>query len=905
MARRKIEVIISGDTSSLERAFGRAGTSAKGFGRSLGSVSVGAAAAIGGLVLAADKLRDGFLVSRDAASNLEESTNKVSVVFGNAAKAVKDFSKTSADALGLSQAAALEAAGSFGQLFSTSGINERQAAKFSTTLVGLAGDIASFNNLDPGDALEKLRAGLAGEAEPLRTVGVLLSEARVQQEAYASGIARAGAKLTEAQKVTARYQIILRDTAKTQGDFARTSDGYANATRRVRAQLENIAASVGGVFLPALAKGASAVAGFLNRLREADGFRARFNVVFDGVKDIASGLVASVRGAVDRINWDQVLATARREIPKAATRALELLVGAFRTLGSTLGRVLGSVDWGGVGRFIGQRIVQALRAVSSLLQSVDWQRVGGALVTGFRRFLAAVPWKQIVVGAFKVAVAALKAVGSLLLGAGRELGKAILDGLKAGLANAGEFLKQKALQIVLVMVEPFSKLPTFLGGWARDAKVRVNVELDAMGVKAEQTADRIRKAFTPAARKERADGPVPEAGNILKLGEASIRGIKAIGRQAELERKKAADSVRAAAAATTAPVAAPAVSLQVGRSAAEQASRVNQFFDNKISRALDRVQDLPKLKQQLGRLKEIAATITARIQVTKDLTRKLQLEDTLVDVIRRISSTRGEIGSGLLDSLQFGVDSAQATRQLSDDLAAYRALQSGLQQRIREEGRTLELTRQVLQVRGQIQETQQQIRQRQAAARQADQFRQLGLTAAGAQRIPGVDALRKQLGRLDTAVSGSFLDTTKTRGLLQRVRSVLAGGLGRVGDDVRQKIREILDGVDQELRNRSNQPLTAFRKANVTKILEQEGLTPELVKAVRGRLSQVDRFGRIPTPRAGAFGQITGSDTRPIVVNTRVTLDHREVGRSVTKVQQTTARRNPAQKRGILNPRMA
>lgn len=198
--------------------------------------------AIGGALVGAAAV---MKTTVDAASDLNESQNKASVVFGASARAVHDFAQVSASSFGLSAREATAAAGAYGSMFRTIGLGQEEAAQMSVRLAQLASDMASFNNQDPSEMLQKLRAGLAGEAEPLRTVGVLLSEARVKQEAYASGIAATGAELTEAQKVQARYNLILKDTSLQQGDFARTSDGLANAQRRLSAGFDDLKVKIG------------------------------------------------------------------------------------------------------------------------------------------------------------------------------------------------------------------------------------------------------------------------------------------------------------------------------------------------------------------------------------------------------------------------------------------------------------------------------------------------------------------------------------------------------------------------------------------------------------------------------------------------------------------------------------
>ena len=126
----------------------------------------------------------GVAVAIKAGSDLNEQINKSKVVFEGAADSVIQFSETTATSLGIAQAEALAAAGNFGQLFQAAGFATDAAAGMSTKMVQLSADLGSFNNIPVAEALEKIRSGLAGEAEPLRVLGVFLSEAAVQTEAY-------------------------------------------------------------------------------------------------------------------------------------------------------------------------------------------------------------------------------------------------------------------------------------------------------------------------------------------------------------------------------------------------------------------------------------------------------------------------------------------------------------------------------------------------------------------------------------------------------------------------------------------------------------------------------------------------------------------------------------------------
>ena len=130
------------------------------------------------------------------------------------------------------------------------GMGVEPATDMSLGLVQLAADLGSFNNMEPGEVLEKLRSGLVGETEPLRSLGVNLTAAAVEAKALEMGLAGTTAELTPAMLAQARYALILEQTKTAQGDFARTSDGFANGMRTLKAQFVDAAAGIGQLLLP-------------------------------------------------------------------------------------------------------------------------------------------------------------------------------------------------------------------------------------------------------------------------------------------------------------------------------------------------------------------------------------------------------------------------------------------------------------------------------------------------------------------------------------------------------------------------------------------------------------------------------------------------------------------------------
>jgi hypothetical protein len=208
---------------------------------------------IGFVARGAQALGRGLLSTVDEASNLNETTSKIGVVFGDSADDVLQFGKTSARAIGMSKNQALSAAGTYGNLFRSMGLTSDTSAEMSMRMVTLAGDLASFNNIKPDEALEKLRAGLTGEAEPLKALGVNITASTIAAKAMALGLKEVNGELPAAAKVQAAYALILEQTALAQGDFGKTSSGLANGQRIWQGLIEDLSGTIGQGLLPALA----------------------------------------------------------------------------------------------------------------------------------------------------------------------------------------------------------------------------------------------------------------------------------------------------------------------------------------------------------------------------------------------------------------------------------------------------------------------------------------------------------------------------------------------------------------------------------------------------------------------------------------------------------------------------
>jgi len=188
----------------------------------------------------------------DKAAAMEEALSKNQLLLGESSKAVEAFANTSLESFGVTNLAALQATGVFASLGDAMGMSQEASASMATTLTGLAGDLSSLHDVSVETALTALRAGLIGEAEPLRKLGILLDAATIKAKALEMGLVKnTKDALTPAIKSQAAYALILEKGAVAMGDFSRTADSATNVSKLLAGQWEEIQIQIGTALLPA------------------------------------------------------------------------------------------------------------------------------------------------------------------------------------------------------------------------------------------------------------------------------------------------------------------------------------------------------------------------------------------------------------------------------------------------------------------------------------------------------------------------------------------------------------------------------------------------------------------------------------------------------------------------------
>lgn len=248
----ELQVLITANTDELRKEINNANKNisslqkgaSKGTSKMLGSFKM---LATGIVALGIGKvIKDSIQSGMDAI----ESDSLFETSLGESADAVRSWSDEVSNVLGLNAVAMRKNTGVIYNMTSSMGVAEDSALKMSKGITLLSEDMASFYNLDSAEAFNKLRAGLTGETEPLKALGILVDENTVKQVAYSEGIAENGAELTQQQKVLARYMAILKQTGNAQGDLARTIDSPSNQLRILKQQITNLGIAFSQFLIP-------------------------------------------------------------------------------------------------------------------------------------------------------------------------------------------------------------------------------------------------------------------------------------------------------------------------------------------------------------------------------------------------------------------------------------------------------------------------------------------------------------------------------------------------------------------------------------------------------------------------------------------------------------------------------
>lgn len=276
----------------------------------------------------------------DLASQLTEVQNVVDTTFGDMASKVDDFTKTSIQDFGMSELTVKQIASRFQALGTSIGISSEQVANgtavankalmsqnntlykttdsmadMSLNLTRLAGDMASFYDVDQADVAKSLQSIFSGTIAPLRRYGLDLTQATLSEWAMKNGLDANIKSMTQAEKVLLRYNYVMANTQAAQGDFAKTANTWANSVRVLKQEFQAWGSIIGSViinalkpFVQALSKVMLKVISFTRTVADALGAIFGWTIeisgggaTVDGMEDIAGG-VGDIGDSADKSN---------------------------------------------------------------------------------------------------------------------------------------------------------------------------------------------------------------------------------------------------------------------------------------------------------------------------------------------------------------------------------------------------------------------------------------------------------------------------------------------------------------------------------------------------------------------------------------------------------------------------
>lgn len=278
MADYTLSAKITGDSSGFEKAFSTAQKAADNFEAKMKNMSSKLQDTGGSISSFGAKWSLGISTPLTiagksmvtAASDYEENLNKIDVAFRKSSDTVTAWAENATKQFGLSKNQALESTALFGDMATSMGLAQSDAADMSMSLAGLAGDLASFKNIGIDQAMTALSSVFTGETESLKQLGIVMTQTNLDAFALANGFGKTTSEMSQAEQVQLRYAYVMAMTTNAQGDYARTADGTANSMRTFQGAVDNLNVALGEHLLPLLTPLIQGATNLINKFAEAD-----------------------------------------------------------------------------------------------------------------------------------------------------------------------------------------------------------------------------------------------------------------------------------------------------------------------------------------------------------------------------------------------------------------------------------------------------------------------------------------------------------------------------------------------------------------------------------------------------------------------------------------------------------
>ena len=356
MTLEELKVVITAETSGLKKELNSLKTqlsktektvtkTTSGMKKALSSLTKGftATAIVYGLIKVGKQ-------AVQTASDLQEVQNVVEVSFGSMSAEVDKFAENALKKFGLSKLSAKQFASTFMAMSNGMGVAAEAGKNMSLNLTALSADMASFYNVEQDVAFTALKSVFTGETETLKRFGIVMTEANLEAYALSQGITKSYSAMSQAEKVALRYSFVLNATKNAQGDFARTSNNWANQVRILKEQFKELAGIIGNGLLKVLQpliillnKVLSSAISVANALSQAFGGK-KIKESSTSVSNMASGMGDIASGAEDTSSGLDSADKSAKKLKKTLAGFDQLNVLSTSDSGSTSGAGGGGGD---------------------------------------------------------------------------------------------------------------------------------------------------------------------------------------------------------------------------------------------------------------------------------------------------------------------------------------------------------------------------------------------------------------------------------------------------------------------------------------------------------------------------------------------------------------------------------
>lgn len=311
-------------------------------------------------------------------SDLEETQSKFNVVFGGVEEEAERAFSALSEATGRSLLDLKAFGATLGDVFKPLGFTADEALRLSENVTQLAIDVASFNNRQDEEVVRAFTAAITGEREALKTLGIVINEQDVQNEAYTSGIAKQGAELTKQQKALATYNLLLKNSADAQGDAVRTGESFANQLKRLRGAIKDTFANAGREVAQETSGFLATLTTFITSYGEGliksivETGKTIFTIINTAIQGFLN-LFNTLDGRTEETGKRQlglldILAIGTQTLIMLINTALKGVLAVIQSVGLAIGNILGGVIAGAGSA--GQLILEAFKGMAGAVGAV-------------------------------------------------------------------------------------------------------------------------------------------------------------------------------------------------------------------------------------------------------------------------------------------------------------------------------------------------------------------------------------------------------------------------------------------------------------------------------------------------------------------------------------------------------